>query len=547
MSVVTATLLSGGARIAEPYEVISIDIRRQVNRIPYASLALLDGDASQGKFPMSDAAYFEPGKVIEIQLRYEGKTQDATLFKGPVIRHGIEASPQGSLLRVELKDAAVKLTQARRSAVFRDQSDADVIGKLISEAGGLTAGTIAATQPKHPEVVRYACTAWDFMLTRAEANGLWVLVEDGAISARKADLAGGAKRKFVYGLDEIYDFEFEADAGSQYAKVQASGWDPKKQAPTDPASAEAFALQQGNLDGAALAGAVGYGDIMLSHPAPLAPEELKAWADARMMRSRMSLLRGRLSTVGVPDIKLLDLVEIDGVGARFKGKALVTGVCHRVDPDGWRTDLQFGTAARAFGLEEDVSEAPAGALLPAIRGLHVGVVDKFEDDPAKELRVKVILPGIDATTGSVWARLASPDAGKNRGWFFRPEPGDEVVVGFFNDDPRQPVILGAMFSSKNTPPEDYATPTKENKTRVLASRTGSLLGFIDDKKGSVFVETAAGARILLDDSAKSVQVLDQNGNELKMDSNGIQLKTAKDFKLEATGNVEIKGAKVDLK
>ncbi len=547
MSVVTYTLLSGGVRVSnDAYELLSIDIRRQVNRIPHASLLLLDGDAPKGRFPTSDAAYFEPGKMIEIKLRYEGETQDATLFKGRVVRHGIEASPRGSMLRLELKDAAVKLTQARRSAVFRGQSDADVISQLIS-VNGLKAGTIATTKPAHAELVQYRCTAWDFMIARAQANGLWLVVEDGVISAQKANLAGNATRKFTYGKDEIHEFEFEADASSQCGNVAASGWDPKEQKPAQLASDDAFALKQGNLDGAALAGAMGFGDVQLSHQVPLAPDELKAWANARVMRSRMSLLRGRLSTRGFPGIGLLDLVELKNVGKRFEGKALVTGICHRVDANSWSTDLQFGAAAQAFAGEDDVSEAPAAALLPAIRGLHVGKVDTFKEDSEKELRVKVLLPGVDATTGSVWARLASPDAGKNRGWFFRPEQGDEVVVGFFNDDPRQAVILGSMFSSSNTPPQDLAAPTQANKKRVLVSKTGSRLGFIDDEKGSVFIETAGGAQILLDDSAKSVEVKDQNGNVLKMNSNGIQLKTAKDFKLEATGNVEIMGAKVDLK
>jgi uncharacterized protein involved in type VI secretion and phage assembly len=159
----------------------------------------------------------------------------------------------------------------------------------------------------------------------------------------------------------------------------------------------------------------------------------------------------------------------------------------------------------------------------------------------------VILPGIDEKTGAVWARLAAPDAGKNRGWFFRPETGDEVVVGFFNQDPRQPVILGGLFSPKNTPPENASEITKENTTKAIVTKTGSMIGFIDDKKGSIFIETAEGTRILLDDSAKSLELIDQNGNEFKMDDSGITIKTAKDFKLEATGNVEIKGAKVDIK
>ena len=49
--------------------------------------------------------------------------------------------------------------------------------------------------------------------------------------------------------------------------------------------------------------------------------------------------------------------------------------------------------------------------------------------------------------------LATLDAGKERGTFFRPEIGDEVVVGFLNDDPRHPVILGMCHSSAKPAPE----------------------------------------------------------------------------------------------
>ncbi len=550
MAVVTATLLSVSEKekkeITAAYELISIDIRRDVNRIPHASLVLLDGDAAKGEFAVSDKPYFGPGKEIEIRLRYETETQDAPVFKGPIVRHGVEANTQGSLLRVELKDAAVKLTQARKSAVFVDHDDAEVIGKLI-EVGGLKSGTIEASQPKHRQIVQYNCTDWDFIVSRAEIHGLLVIAEDGEISVRKAELSGEAKHTFKYGFSEIYDFEFDLDAGSQYPKVQSRGWDVKQRKLTPEIQAKSFALKQGDLDGARLASALGFEPCQLSHPAPLPQEELQSWADARMMRSRMSMIRGRLGTGGRPDIKLLDIVKLGGMGERFNGKALVTGICHRVDVHGWTTDIQFGLSARAFALEDTIQDAPAAGLLPAISGLHIGIVDKFEEDPDKQFRVKVILPGIDEMAGSVWARLAAPDAGKNRGWFFRPETGDEVVVGFFNNDPRQPVILGGMFSPKNTPPENFSQITRQNQSKAIVSKTGSVISFFDEQKGSVFIETADGARVLLDDSAKSMELSDQNGNELKMDKNGITLKTVKDLKLEATGNVEIKGAKVDVK
>ena len=56
--------------------------------------------------------------------------------------------------------------------------------------------------------------------------------------------------------------------------------------------------------------------------------------------------------------------------------------------------------------------------------------ENFKDDPDKEFRVEVKIPAVTPRDGTLWARLCSPDAGKGRGFFFRPEVGDEVVVGF---------------------------------------------------------------------------------------------------------------------
>ncbi len=41
---------------------------------------------------------------------------------------------------------------------------------------------------------------------------------------------------------------------------------------------------------------------------------------------------------------------------------------------------------------------------------------------------------------------------------------------------------------------------------VHAWQTGSVIGFIDDKKGSIFIETAEGAKVLLDDNEKLVNL-----------------------------------------
>ncbi|MGK3963625.1 type VI secretion system tip protein VgrG [Sorangium sp. So ce118] len=550
MAAVTPTILSNGKPMDPSYELISIDIRREVDRIPQAELRVLDGDAAKQAFAISDTGFFEPGAKIEIKLRYEGEA-DKSVFKGVVVRHGVEAGDDGSVLVIGIKDAAVKLTGARRSAVFRKMTDGAIVKELL-RAASVEVGTIAETRPEHAEMVQYNSTPWDFILSRAGALGLLVVVEDGKVSLRKTAIEGAPKHRFAYGITEIFDVEIEADAEHQYRAVESVAWDPKEQKPTAASKAKSVRAAQGNLDGGKLGDAVGNGTCTLSHPVPVAAEELQAWADARMARSRMALLRGRIAVPGFADIGLLDVMEVAGIGKRFNGTTLVTGLRHRVDASGWRTDVQFGLSPEAFSRKEDIRDTPAAGLLPAVSGLQIGVVADFEDDPDKELRVKVILPGVDAKQDkAVWARLAAPDAGKARGYFFRPEPKDEVVVGFFNDDPRRPVILGALFGSKNAPPDVMGDPSEKNDKSGIVTKFGTAITLLDpDKdKASVTIETANKNKLVIDDDAKSILLSDQHGNSIAMGEDGIKITSGKDLSLTIEGKkkVTITGKEVDVK
>lgn len=546
MSVVTPTILSAGKVMDSVFELLSIDITNEVNRVPYARLILLDGDSAQQTFAASNDPFFEPGKLIEIKLRYEdAPQQEVTAFKGIVVRHGVEADRHRSLLTVELKDTAVKLTTIRKSAVFQNRTDDQIITQIIAD-NGLQKGRIAATQPQHAELVQYYCTDWDFIVSRADGQGLVTVIEDERISVAEISLSGNPKYAFEYGLSEIYNFEVEADAHHQAAAVESVAWDIKQQKLTKATKATEFALAQGNLKGSTIAKAVGVNTNTLSSPVPLDPKELQAWANGRLRQSRLSMIRGRVAVPGIGDINLLDIIEMTGIGDRFNGKTVVTGIRHRIDHHGWQTDIQFGLSAQRFAEQPHIVDAPASGLLPAVHGLQIGIVAPFAEDPQKEFRLKIILPGIDEKKGTIWARLATPAAGKEYGYFFRPEPGDEVVVGFFNDDPRQAVVLGSMYSSKNMPPAEMAKLSPKNINKGIVTKTGTTISFVDDAQSILSIKTPAANTIILDDKAQTVLIEDQHRNTIIMSKNGIQIKSAKDVQIDARGDVKIKGTKVDI-
>lgn len=550
MGIVTAIVISKGKELSPVYELVSIEIVREVNRIPFAELVLLDGDAAQRKFPLSDDSFFEPGNDIEIRLRYEGEQgRSKTVFKGLVVRHNLEVRPLSSTLTVELRDEAFGMTKGRKSTVFENVTDSDIFRTMIS-AGGNVAGSIPATQPQHGEMVQYYCSDWDFMLSRAQANNLLVTVGDGTVGFKKPEIKGLPKHTFEYGISEVFRFEMEADAGHQYETIESVAWDIRSQKLTQKRKATDFSLAQGNLKGKSIAGKFSGKDYLLANMTPLDPKEMQSWADATMVRTRMSLLKGVITVPGFAAVTLLDEMELAGLSKRFNGITLITGIKHTVNPDGWQTHLQFGLKADAFAPSPAILDAPAAGLLPAVQGLQIGVVDEFKDDNLKELRVKVLLPGIDPEKGQVWARLAGPEAGRGkggqgRGYFFRPEKGDEVVVGFFNDDPRQAVILGALFSSKNTPPSGWEKLDADNALKGIVSKTGITLAF-NDKEQTLHLLTSEKQSILLDEKNKSIEIKDLNDNMITLNDKGISLKVADKLTIEAKGDLEFKGKNITM-
>ncbi|MGC2237433.1 MAG: type VI secretion system tip protein VgrG [Pyrinomonadaceae bacterium] len=566
MPVVTAIIKCDGKTLPAEYELLSIETLSEVNRIPSATLVFVDGNPAKQQFVLSDQTFFEPGKTVEIQLRYEdGKKNSATIFKGLVVKHNLEVNAQESTLSVELQDAVVGMTRGRNSAVFRQKSDADIFKSLINDAGA-KAGSIAPTEPKYEEIVQYYCSNWDFMLSRAEVNNLLAVVKDGEVSLKKLEITGAPKHQLEYGITEIYSFEMEADASRQYESIETVTWDIKSQKLSQKNKAADFPLSQSNLKGKTIAGKFGGKEYLLSSAVPINPKESKNWADATMARTRMSLLRGVISVPGAAEAKLLEVMELKGMGKRFNGKTLITGIRHTVEHSGWATHLQFGLSGQSFSRQSFIQDAPAAGLLPAVQGLQIGIVDAFEEDESKEFRVQVILPGVNPVKGKVWARLASPEAGlgadgKGRGYFFRPEKGDEVAVGFFNDDPRQAVILGGLYSSKNVPPKGWEKLDAENAFKGIVSKTG--ISFqVDDKEKTLKLLTSEKQYILIDEKKKGIEIKDLNENTITLDDKGISIKvagklvieakgdielTGKNITLDASANVEIKGSKVDVK
>jgi len=539
-SLATYKIFSEGTELPASVGVAMISVQKVITKIPSARLVLYDGDVSEGDFELSAGNLFVPGNELEIKAGYNAIEE--TIFKGIIIRHGLEVSEKASKLTIDLKDPSVKMTVGRKNKYFFDSKDSEIIEEVIGSYGGLTS-EVETTSITHPEMVQYFVTDWDFIVTRAEVNGKISIVEDSKVKIVKPETSAEAKVELQFGAN-VVEFQAEMDARTQYSASKSISWDLANQELKEAEAADPGMDFQSNLSGSQLADVIGLSDFRLQQSGGMDDQELQAWADAKLMRSRLSKIQGRVKILGDNTIKPGDMVSLAGFGDRFNGKAFVSSVYHEISPSRkWYTHLGLGLDSQFISsLYDDVLDVPAAGLLPAIQGLHIGKVSSLED-PLGENRAKIFIPVIDASSEGTWARMASPDAGEERGIFFMPEIGDEVIVGFINENPRDAIILGKLYSSAKPAP---FTQNDDNFQKGIVTKTELKLVF-DDEKKSISIETPNGNKITLSDDEGSILFEDENGNKASMSADGITLESAKDIILKASGDVKIEGTNVEVK
>jgi Rhs element Vgr protein len=528
------TIKANGEQVSSLVDIHSIVVHNEVNRIPTAYLCIGDGDAALGDWPVSNEDLFVPGNDIEITAGYHGI--EALIFKGIVTRHSLRVREGRWELNVECRDKAVLMTITRNSNLFEEVTDSDVATTLLEQYGAN--GTIADTPVTHAQMVQYDTTDWDFLISRIESVGFVTIGREGKIDIAQPVIESTALATLRFGTNLI-EFDAEIDGCQQYGSVKAQAWDPAGQALVEVESNDPGWTTTGNLDAADISATSGTTQYILRQPGRLTEEEVQQWADARLLRSRMAFVCGRARVQGFSKALPGITVALEGLGTRFNGMSWVSGVRHEISGGNWLTDLQLGLSQKLH-IEQFMDQSPqAGALLPPINGLHTAVVTALEGDPDSEGRIRIKIPSVTMDGEGSWARVATLDAGSSRGSVFLPEIDDEVLVGFLDDDPRQPVVLGGLFSSAKASP---LPASDDNHQKGFTTRSGMHILFDDDKK-ILTIDTPGGNMVVLDEDQGQINIADQNGNTIVLSSDGITMESAKDFIIKAKGDVKIEGTK----
>jgi Rhs element Vgr protein len=538
---ITIKVKAGGKDYDNP-GVLALSITHQANSISFAELVLIDGDLAKREFKLSSDPNFAPGKELELQLGH-GPDDAAPVFKGIIVRHKIKArSIGGSSLVLEIKHAAVKMSHIRKSRHFLEKKDGDIIETLISD-NGCTADVSSEFDTEHERMIQYNLTDWDFMVLRAEANGMLVYTDDDKVVVAKPKVTESGAPKATFG-DNIFEFEIESESRDQFKAGSAISWDHSTQELVEASAAAASEVTEaGKPTAGEMAESLSEGEFRLRHAGELADTELIAWSSGKLQRSLLSKLRGRVQLHGDATLKPGGTLVLDGLGTSFNGAVFIAAVRHHVQGGHWLSDVEIGISEEShLMLHPEVMEAAAGGLLGPMRGLQIGVVKEIKDDPAGFFRVQVKMPMVDDTEDGIWCRVARPDAGASHTLFFQPAVGDEVVLGFLNEDPRHAIVLGSLHNNDaNKPPiED----NDEYKKTGIVTAEGLKLTFNDEDK-SVILETPAGKIITVDEKEGLIRLEDENGNIIEMSKDGITIESGKDLKIKAAGDITVEGMNIE--
>lgn len=501
------------------------------NKIPSARLVYQDGSVDKGTFSLSEQDLFIPGNEIEISAGNVNQT--TIIFSGIVVKHTIKVKQnKGSTLVVECKSKACKLAVDRTNSYFYEQADTDIIEQLLANAT-LENIEVEASMIAHPVIVQYNATDWDFCLSRAQVSGNIIILNADKSEVKPAKISNEAICELEFGAT-IMEADLSIDGRNQYKGIKSFSWNQASQEVIEKEANDPRFSSPGNLDSSSLSTTINLSFLQQKHPT-ISEDEAQQWADASWLYSQINRVSGLITCQGMSEVKTGDTVKLVGLGERFNGNAFVTGVRHDFSAtQGWQTYLQFGGIEWLKVTQKVVDQPNAAGLIPGINGLQIGIVVS-NDDPNGECRVQVKMPLISEDDDGTWARLATLDAGEERGFYFYPEIGDEVVIGFFANDPRQAVVLGMLHSSAKSAP---ITPNDDNHEKGYVSREEMKMMF-DDENIDMTLSTPAGNSIRLTEQDGGIVIEDQSGSVIKLLDGDITIESAGNLTLKAAQNIKI--------
>ena len=168
---------------------------------------------------------------------------------------------------------------------------------------------------------------------------------------------------------------------------------------------------------------------------------------------------------------------------------------------------------------------------------HIAIV-KENNDPDKLGRVRVQFNWQSGNDLTPWVRVSTGHASGDRGIYFTPEIGDEVMVDFEQANPNQPYVCDTLYHGKTKP--EWADP--DNNFKAIKTRSGHAI-LLDDTDGNEVISISDKSNNLLKFDTKEKTITISSEKKLILESEEIEITASKNMKLKAGSNMNVSAAK----
>ena len=181
---------------------------------------------------------------------------------------------------------------------------------------------------------------------------------------------------------------------------------------------------------------------------------------------------------------------------------------------------------------------PENAIIPLRRPDQVQLAEVTAvNDPDGLNRVEVQLhdlTGPEGQEGTLWARVATPFAGGDRGAFFIPDVGDEVLVTFVNGDPRYPIVIGSLWNGRDAAPETLGGSGDAVDRWSFVGKAGTRIAIVEENQPTIHLETPGGAVAKITDQGGGKMTVNAGGATVKIEPSGVTVETGAKISLSAS-------------
>lgn len=306
---------------------------------------------SKGKIKLNpDFNKIKVGAKFEVSLGYNisGKIKGKKVFSGFIASFDIDVTRTATIVTVQGMDAKMWMmtnckTEFNKKVKKYSQVAANVYKSYSSKLSGKTINV--KKEPSFESLI-YQNNESDFQFVLRAANivGAWFYIQSGKMYF--VDPSHGKSVKVIFSppSNGIISLRFTADIWGMPKSVKVIGKDNKNYKKfTTGSVTTSEAIGKGKSPSKLTKNISSANVINIVDSSIVSANEAKFLAQAEMNKREINFVSANLITLGNPDLKLGDGVQIKNMGSPVDNNYVVLEINHSFDPKEFTTSFKLGT------------------------------------------------------------------------------------------------------------------------------------------------------------------------------------------------------------